>query len=171
MLSLQLISTMRFHLISFLTVAAATFTAASPNYQPLQAAPHHTSPRPDVKYHPKTPRRSPPYHSQRTNLTCYVQSHGNGTDDSSYILSAVNTCNNGGHVVFTQGTKYTIGTALNLTFLEHIDIDIQGYIQFTNDTVYWQANSFKLIFQNVTTFWNFGGEDVNIYGTSFAHFP
>lgn len=104
-------------------------------------------------------------------MTCYVQSHGNGTDDSSYILSAVNTCNNGGHVVFTQGTKYTIGTALNLTFLEHIDIDIQGYIQFTNDTVYWQANSFKLIFQNVTTFWNFGGEDVNIYGTSFAHFP
>jgi galacturan 1,4-alpha-galacturonidase len=42
--------------------------------------------------------------------------------------------------------------------------DIQSYIQFTNDTVYWQANSFKFGFQNVTTFFKLGGNDVNIYG-------
>jgi len=42
--------------------------------------------------------------------------------------------------------------------------DIQGYIQFTNDTDYWQANSFRLIFQNATTFWEWGGHDVAIYG-------
>jgi galacturan 1,4-alpha-galacturonidase len=42
--------------------------------------------------------------------------------------------------------------------------DIQGNIQFTNDTTYWQANSFKFIFQNVTSFWQFGGKDVSIYG-------
>ena len=50
----------------------------------------------------------------------------------------------------------------------HADIcyflDIQGYIQFTNDTDYWQANSFKQIFQNATTFFQLGGEDVNVYG-------
>ena len=86
------------------------------------------------------------------------------TDDSPYILSALHACNNGGHVVFDASTKYIIGTALDMTFLQHIDIDIQGYIQFTDDTDYWQANSFKQIFQNATTFFELGGEDVNVYG-------
>ena len=35
---------------------------------------------------------------------------------------------------------------------------------FSNDTTYWQANSFKFIFQNVTSFFKLGGNDVNIYG-------
>jgi galacturan 1,4-alpha-galacturonidase len=172
---------MHFKLTSILTVAAAALSVASPTFNALKAweelvdsvekleghkgqpDPNHISPRPDVSCHPKTPRKPPPHHPQRTK-TCYVKSHGNGADDSDYILAAVHACNNGGHVVFSQGTQYTIGKALDLTFLKSIDIDIQGYIQFTNDTTYWQANSFKLIFQNVTTFWNFGGEDVNVYG-------
>lgn len=37
-------------------------------------------------------------------------------------------------------------------------------IQFTNDTDYWQANSFRFIFQNVTSFWKWGGDDVSVYG-------
>ena len=37
-------------------------------------------------------------------------------------------------------------------------------MQFTNDTAYWQANAFKQIFQNATTFFQLGGEDVNVYG-------
>lgn len=41
---------------------------------------------------------------------------------------------------------------------------IQGYVQFTNDTDYWQENSFKQIFQNATTFFQLGGKDVNVYG-------
>ena len=51
-------------------------------------------------------------------------------------------------------------TAANYLIL----LDIQGYIQFTNDTDYWQANSFKQTFQNATTFFQLGGEDVNVYG-------
>lgn len=43
-------------------------------------------------------------------------------------------------------------------------IDIQGLIRFTNDTAYWQAHSFRFIFQNVTSFFKLGGEDVWIYG-------
>jgi galacturan 1,4-alpha-galacturonidase len=45
-----------------------------------------------------------------------------------------------------------------------ITLDIQSYIQFTNDTAYWQANSFRFVFQNVTSFFKLGGNDVNIYG-------
>ena len=42
--------------------------------------------------------------------------------------------------------------------------DIQGYVQFTNDTDYWQKNAFFQTFQNATTFFQLGGEDVNVYG-------
>lgn len=43
-------------------------------------------------------------------------------------------------------------------------VDIQGYVQFTNDTTYWQANGFYQTFQNATTFFQLGGTDVNVYG-------
>lgn len=42
--------------------------------------------------------------------------------------------------------------------------DITGTIQFTNDTNYWINNAFQIVFQNSTTFFKLGGEDVNIYG-------
>ena len=45
-----------------------------------------------------------------------------------------------------------------------LQIDIQGTIQFTNDTDYWQANAFNQTFQNATTFFQLGGSDVNVYG-------
>ncbi|PVH98834.1 glycoside hydrolase family 28 protein [Periconia macrospinosa] len=98
------------------------------------------------------------------NRSCTVKSNGNGEDDSRFVLSAINECNNGGHVIFEKGQKYIIGTALDLTFLKSIDLDIQGTIQFTNDTDYWQANAFNQTFQNATTFFQLGGSDVNVYG-------
>lgn len=48
--------------------------------------------------------------------------------------------------------------------------DIQGYIQFTNDTTYWQEHSFQFIFQNATSFWLWGGKDVAVYGIDYASF-
>lgn len=49
-------------------------------------------------------------------------------------------------------------------------IDIRGNIKFTDDTDYWQANSFKFGFQNVTTFFKLGGDDVFIYGGVYLSF-
>ncbi|CAI6334432.1 unnamed protein product [Periconia digitata] len=102
--------------------------------------------------------------SPERNKTCIIQSHGNGLDDSDHILSAIHECNPGGHVVFQKNQTYTVGTALDLTFLRSIDLDIQGTIVFSNDTDYWQANSFNQTFQNATTFFQLGGSDVNVYG-------
>lgn len=116
----------------------------------------------------ETPSSRPscvPKSSPARSRTCYVQSHNDlVTDDSQNILSALRQCNNGGHVVFPANQTYLIGTGLDLTFLQHIDIDIQGEISFTNDTDYWQANSFYHTFQNATTFFQLGGNDVNVYG-------
>lgn len=106
-----------------------------------------------------------PANSPTRSKVCHVKSHNDQTtDDSDYILSALHECNNGGHVIFPADQSYLIGTALDLTFLQHIDLDIQGHILFSDDTDYWQANSFKQVFQNATTFFQLGGEDVNIYG-------
>lgn len=68
---------------------------------------------------PKHPFRPLPDTKHRTKV-CYVDSHGDGTDDSKYILEAIKKCNNGGRVVFDK--NYTIGTALDLQFLKHIDL-------------------------------------------------
>lgn len=77
--------------------------------------------RPQVSPSPFNPRLPVPSPPERTK-TCYVKAHGNGTDDSSYILSAFHECNNGGHVVFNESATYTIGTAMDWTFLKSIDI-------------------------------------------------
>jgi galacturan 1,4-alpha-galacturonidase len=69
-------------------------------------------------HHPGKPFLSSPARSK----ICTVKSYGNGKDDSQYVLNAIKSCNNGGHVVFSKGKTYTIGTALDLTFLKHIDL-------------------------------------------------
>ncbi|KAM7182914.1 exopolygalacturonase [Rhypophila sp. PSN 637] len=126
---------------------------------------YEPSPRPVLLPSPYQPRAPFPYPLQRSGKLCIVNTHGDGvTDDSFSVLFALWDCNDGGHVLFPRGEKYTIVTAMDLTFLKRIDIDIQGHIQFTNDTEYWQANSFRFSFQNVTSFFKLGGEDVWIYG-------
>ncbi|EFX01186.1 exopolygalacturonase [Grosmannia clavigera kw1407] len=111
--------------------------------------------------HPRLPVPQPPKRSR----VCEVQTHGDGqTDDSTLILEALHACNNGGHVLFGRDATFVVGTALDLTFLQHVDIDIQGRILFSNDTDYWQANSFRFGFQNVTSFFKLGGKDVFLYG-------
>lgn len=52
--------------------------------------------------------------------------------------------------------------------LTELPLEIQGTIKFTNDTDYWQANSFPFVFQNVTTFFKLGGDDVFIYGGMYS---
>ncbi|OCK83385.1 glycoside hydrolase family 28 protein [Lepidopterella palustris CBS 459.81] len=149
--------------------AAAVF--AMPSWPALQEYKAHLpkvisntpSLRPNHPIGPKHPGKPFPPSPARTKY-CYVKSHGDGKDDADYILDAIKECNNGGHVIFSQGIEYTIGTALDLTFLNHVDIDIQGYIQFTNDTTYWQTHSFRQIFQNATTFFQLGGHDINVFG-------
>lgn len=113
----------------------------------------------------RSPRPITAQNSPQRSKTCLVNSHNDRvTDDSKFILEAIKDCNNGGHVIFLQKSSYIIGKPLNLTHLANIDLDIQGSIQFTNDTDFWQDNSFRLTFQNATSFFLLGGKDVNVYG-------
>ena len=156
-------------LLATLLLLQAVFTAASRTWDALESYENKVSSLIEGLTELGSPigtsHRPPFCTSPPRYKTCIVKSHSDlKTDDSPYILKALHDCNRGGHVVFPNGTTYIIGTALDLTFLSHIDIDIQGYIQFTNDTDYWQAHAFNQTFQNATTFFQLGGEDVNVYG-------
>lgn len=84
----------------------------------------HESTRPSLVYKPQRPYKKM-HDSPKRNKKCVVKSHNDfKTDDSSYILSAVKKCNDGGHVVFPEGTTYVVGTALDLSGLKHIDIGV-----------------------------------------------
>ncbi|KAI5281613.1 hypothetical protein KEM54_003127 [Ascosphaera aggregata] len=145
----------------FVKTAATLLTAAAcAAAGPLLA---NSCGRPEINFSPKQPFK-PLLESPPRTKVCVVKTAGNGEDDSQNVLNAMNECNNGGHVVFGNCKEYTIGKALDLTFLKHIDIDIRGKITFTDDMDYWEQNSFKYEFQNTSSFFKIGGEDVNIYG-------
>ncbi|KAK8174518.1 pectin lyase fold/virulence factor [Phyllosticta citribraziliensis] len=148
---------------------AATATSFAPRAELIPE-------RPSISVGPIPPYRPLPTSPPR-NRTCVVSAHGNGTDDGPAVLDAFKSCNNGGAVVLSENTTYTIGTALDLTFLEHVDwgklifafpvcwlLVIGGTVLFTNDTDYWQKAGFNQTFQNATTFFQLGGSDVNVYG-------
>ena len=103
--------------------ASATWTAYEEYLSKLPKHPsRRPSPRPPIVFEPKQPWQPFPETGWR-HRECYVKSHNDfKTDDSPYILEAIDKCNNGGRVIFPQGMTYVIGTALNLTYLNCIDL-------------------------------------------------
>lgn len=103
-------------------LTAPSADASLVNRDPKQNSEPSTRPIYPIKPHQPTKGlpSSPPRHK-----ICNVPSQGNGKDDSQYILDSIHACNNGGHVVFNKDSKYTIGTALDLTFLKHIDLGMR----------------------------------------------
>lgn len=150
--------------------SAAAAAAKAPDYaypQPQPPAPPIA--RPDFLPYPfNSGRPLPP--SPPRNRTCFVQpgdpegggDEGGEFDDAPAILAAFESCNGGGTVVLDQ--SYTIASPLDLTFLAHVDVALSGTVRFGNTVDYWSENSFKYNFQNMSGYWQFGGEDVNIYG-------
>lgn len=55
---------------------------------------------------------------------------GSGGDDSANVLDAIKQCNDGGRVIFAKGAKYTIGKALDLSKLSHIDLGRHSICSF-----------------------------------------
>lgn len=143
---------------SLLSLAAAGLVGLA---QPAHGARDFT-PRPDIKPWPLQPYKAFPEPTERTK-TCFVKpSCTEGRDDAPKILAALEECNGGGTVVLDE--EYTVCSPLDLRFLKHVDIALTGTLNFCPDVDYWLVNSFKIDFQNQSTFWYIGGEDVNVYG-------
>jgi galacturan 1,4-alpha-galacturonidase len=139
--------------------------AVSALLQIATASPENLPTRPNVQPSPyNVGQDMPPSPPREEGRYCYVKPSCKGElgDDAARIFEAFQKCNNGGTVVLDK--KYWIASPLDLTFLAHVDVIITGEINFRDDVYYWAENSYKLPFQNMSTFWLWGGEDVNIYG-------
>ncbi|KAM0431380.1 hypothetical protein ACHAPT_005357 [Fusarium lateritium] len=132
---------------------------------PALAKPSHGLPkRPHIEPSPYSSGKDFPASPQRDHRRyCYVKpGNGKNSNDASRIFKAFKKCNNGGTIVLDK--KYTIASPLDLTWLEHVDVVITGEVHFKPDPYYWAENSFKFPFQNMSSFWKVGGEDIHIYG-------
>ncbi|KAL4966725.1 pectin lyase fold/virulence factor [Aspergillus stella-maris] len=96
--------------------------------------------------------------------TCVIPASGsNTTDDAPAILSAFKQCGKHGHIIF-EPTTYYVNSVLNTTWLEDVDIDIQGTLLWSTDIYYWLNNSLEVGYQNQSTAWVLGGNNVRING-------
>ncbi|RSL50011.1 hypothetical protein CEP54_012162 [Fusarium duplospermum] len=94
-----------------------------------------------------------------------IRASKNDHDDvSAEFYKGLKRANKGGTLHLTKGHTYVIGKPLDLTFLDNVHVHLDGEIKFTNDTAFWQKNSFTHPFQNSIMFWKWGGKNIKIYG-------
>ncbi|KAJ5288155.1 hypothetical protein N7478_003841 [Penicillium angulare] len=94
--------------------------------------------------------------------TCVVQGGGtNATDDAPQILHAFKTCGQHGTVIF-EPKDYYVNSVMNVSWLKDVDIDIHGRLVWSTDIVYWLNNSMDVGYQNQSTAFIIGGDDVRI---------
>ncbi|KAI3531931.1 exo-rhamnogalacturonase B [Colletotrichum filicis] len=95
---------------------------------------------------------------------CVVKASGtNTTDDAPAILEAFTQCGRRGKVVF-EPTTYYVNSALNVTWLDDVDIDLQGTLLWSTNISYWLANSLDVGYQNQSTAFILGGNNVRLNG-------
>ena len=77
--------------------------------------------RPETTFKPMKPWRSHGKSKGREKI-CVVGSHDDFvTDDSDFIVDALEECNDGGVVVFPRGRTYVVGKAMDL-YLKSVDL-------------------------------------------------
>ncbi|KAH7143358.1 galacturan 1,4-alpha-galacturonidase B [Fusarium sp. MPI-SDFR-AT-0072] len=96
--------------------------------------------------------------------TCVIKAGGsNITDDAPAIREAFKRCGRGERVVF-KPTTYHISSVLNITGLKDVEVDIQGKLLWSIDIDYWLKNSLDVGFQNQSTAFILGGDNLVING-------
>ncbi|RDW78697.1 putative exo-polygalacturonase [Aspergillus mulundensis] len=96
--------------------------------------------------------------------TCVIPASGtNETDDAPAIISAFKRCGRGGKVVF-KPTTYYVNSVMNISWLQDVDIDLRGNLLWSTDIHYWLNNSLEVGYQNQSTAWILGGDNVRING-------
>ena len=120
---------------SLLAIASlAVSTASAVVYSPNGGKP--VIERPSIKAWPLHPGNSHAASPARDpSKYCFVKPSCKSDDDAVNILKAFRKCNHGGTVVLDA--NYTIGSPLDLTFLENVDVAISGTINFSGDVNYW----------------------------------
>ncbi|KAL4878229.1 pectin lyase fold/virulence factor [Aspergillus karnatakaensis] len=105
------------------------------------------------------------HHKHHDRRTVTIRSSRNDKDDiSADFLWGIKRANRGGRLLLKKGEKYVIGRKLDLTFLDNVEVQLDGELKFTDDVPYWQENHFYYDFQRSITWWRWGGKDIKIFG-------
>lgn len=121
---------------------------------------------------PKYGGNGPPYrydHSTNTpkSKKCEVKSGAESGDDTPAILSAFKECSKDAHIIFAN-TTYHVGQAMNTTNLKNVDIELKGTLEWSTDIDYWINNSLPIGFQNQSTAWFLGGDNIHFFGHGYG---
>ena len=87
---------------------------------------------------PKSPsefRDHHPYHHPATNHRpkIHIRASKNATDDiSAEFLKGLKKANNGGTLVLPKGKVFVIGKKLDLTFLNNVQVNLEGTIKVSS---------------------------------------
>ncbi|KAI1097318.1 pectin lyase fold/virulence factor [Jackrogersella minutella] len=96
--------------------------------------------------------------------TCVVNFSGiNTTDDAPAIIEAFEECGRDGRIIFLP-TTYFISSVMNITWLENVEVDIYGTLLWSTDIQYWLNNSLDVGYQNQSTAFILGGNNVRLNG-------
>ncbi|KAK7046605.1 galacturan 1,4-alpha-galacturonidase B [Favolaschia claudopus] len=107
---------------------------------------------------------------ERQRKTCVIKASGtNATDDGPAIREAFKNCGQHGRVVFEAKTYY-VNSILDIRGLEDVDIDIHGKLLWSTDIQYWLKNSLPVGFQNQSTAFILGGNNLRIDGHNTGTF-
>jgi len=114
-----------------------------------------------------------PYSGSKSGPVCVVEPAANGSDSAPAVIDAFQRCghNNAserGTVVFKNET-YTIATVMNTTGLSNVDIDLRGTLSWDNsDIPYWLNHSLPVGYQNQSSAWLFGGDNLRWDGYGYG---
>ncbi|KAJ5111504.1 pectin lyase fold/virulence factor [Penicillium argentinense] len=109
--------------------------------------------------------RKPPFRE-----VCVVQASGsNTTDDAPAIVQAFKRCGRGGRIEF-KPTTYYVNSVMNISWLEDVEVDIRGELLWSTDIQYWLNNSLDVGYQNQSTAFILGGNNVRIDGHGVGTF-
>ena len=102
---------------------------------------------------------------------CIVEPCGDG-DSAPAIIEAFEKCGHMkapdyGKVVFLNET-YNIKSAMNTTGLSNVDIDLQGTLLWDTNIPYWLNHSLPVGYQNQSSAWLFGGDNINWNGNGYG---
>ncbi|CAN8098540.1 unnamed protein product [Discula destructiva] len=97
-------------------------------------------------------------------LNCVVPASGtNATDDAPAIIQAFEDCGQGGVITFSANTTYYVNSVMNVTAKDAV-IDIKGTLLWSTDVQYWLNHSLDVGYQNQSTAFVVGGDNVTIDG-------
>ena len=85
------------------------------------------------------------------------------------IIQAFNNCSSNAKVVF-DNTTYHIDSVMNITGLSNVEVDLQGTLLWSTDIDYWLNHSMPVGYQNQSTAFIFGGDNIYFHGNGYGTF-